>query len=123
MAAAELLCPECGTPYEQGDFQCTNCELILDVDAAQASLIAAQQAVKQATIDTAKRIGTYDISVRPGADCCSLLVAKHPKTSSTPVMLDRKRASDLFNGRVVMGNPARGVTRRGLCWRWRLPAA
>lgn len=40
-------------------------------------------AVKRDTIATAQRIGTYDISVRPGQDCCGLMVARHPRTSST----------------------------------------
>jgi len=34
---------------------------------------------KQAIIDTAKKIETYDISVRPYDDCCTLFVAKHPE--------------------------------------------
>lgn len=40
-------------------------------------------AVKKDTIAEAQRIGTYEISVRPGEDCCGLLVAKHPRTSCT----------------------------------------
>ena len=28
----------------------------------------------------AKKIGTYDVSVEPYEDCCSLLIAKHPET-------------------------------------------
>ena len=35
---------------------------------------------KQETIDIAEKIGTYDISILPYADCCSYLVAKHPQT-------------------------------------------
>jgi tRNA uracil 4-sulfurtransferase len=30
----------------------------------------------------ARRLGTYDVSVRPHEDCCSFLVARHPATSS-----------------------------------------
>lgn len=40
-------------------------------------------ATKRETIDTARRIGTYEISVRPGEDCCGLLVARHPRTVTT----------------------------------------
>ncbi len=31
-------------------------------------------------VDLAKRIGTYEISIRPHEDCCSFMVAKHPST-------------------------------------------
>lgn len=36
---------------------------------------------KSETIAIAQRIGTYGISIGPGADCCGLLVAKHPRTN------------------------------------------
>jgi thiamine biosynthesis protein ThiI len=38
---------------------------------------------KMDTVAAAQRIGTYEISVRPGEDCCGLLVAKHPATAAT----------------------------------------
>lgn len=31
-------------------------------------------------VDIARRIGTYDISIQPDQDCCSLFVPKHPET-------------------------------------------
>lgn len=31
----------------------------------------------------ARDIGTYDISIRPYADCCSYLIARHPQTRAT----------------------------------------
>jgi len=34
-------------------------------------------------IDAARRIGTYDISILPDQDCCSLFVPKHPETKAT----------------------------------------
>ena len=40
--------------------------------------------LKRDTIDLARRIGTFEISTRPGDDCCSLLVARHPRTTSDP---------------------------------------
>lgn len=39
---------------------------------------------KSETIALARRIGTYDISIRSHADCCSLFVAKHPATRARP---------------------------------------
>jgi thiamine biosynthesis protein ThiI len=35
---------------------------------------------KNEIIDVARRIGTYDISIQPDEDCCSLFVPKHPET-------------------------------------------
>jgi thiamine biosynthesis protein ThiI len=39
--------------------------------------------LKQEAVDRAKAIGTYDVSIRPGEDCCGLLVARHPRTRAT----------------------------------------
>jgi thiamine biosynthesis protein ThiI len=38
---------------------------------------------KVETIDLARRIGTYDISITPHDDCCSLFVPKHPQTKAS----------------------------------------
>ena len=35
---------------------------------------------KQEIINLAKKIGTFDISIRPYEDCCTIFVAKHPET-------------------------------------------
>ncbi len=35
---------------------------------------------KQEIINTAKKIGTYDISVKPYEDCCALVAERHPST-------------------------------------------
>ena len=38
---------------------------------------------KQEIVDIArKRVGTFDISVRPYEDCCTIFVAKHPETKT-----------------------------------------
>lgn len=37
---------------------------------------------KREIMDIARKIGTYEISIEPYADCCSLLVARHPETKS-----------------------------------------
>lgn len=37
---------------------------------------------KSEIIAIAKEIGTYDISIQPFQDCCSLFVPKHPKTNA-----------------------------------------
>lgn len=35
---------------------------------------------KQEIVDEARELGTYEISIRPYADCCTLFVPKHPTT-------------------------------------------
>ncbi len=35
---------------------------------------------KQDIVDIAKKIGTFDISIRPYEDCCTVFVPKHPET-------------------------------------------
>lgn len=35
---------------------------------------------KQEIIDIARKIGTFEISIRPFEDCCTIFVAKHPET-------------------------------------------
>ncbi len=40
-------------------------------------------------IDQARAIGTYEISIEPDEDCCSLFVPAHPILRSTPVSAER----------------------------------
>ncbi len=39
---------------------------------------------KTEIVERARRIGTYEISIRPHVDCCSFLIAPHPETRSRP---------------------------------------
>lgn len=39
---------------------------------------------KEEIITAARRIGTYDISIEPYEDCCSLFVPRHPETHANP---------------------------------------
>lgn len=47
---------------------------------------------KEETIRIAKAIGTYEISIRPAEDCCSLFVPKHPATRARPEEVAREEA-------------------------------
>ncbi len=47
---------------------------------------------KSEIVALARRIGTFEISIRPHADCCSFLLARHPATRSTPAELDEMEA-------------------------------
>jgi thiamine biosynthesis protein ThiI len=48
----------------------------------------------------ARGIGTYEISIQPDQDCCSLFVPRHPATRATPEEIDRAELS-LDIGRLV----------------------
>ncbi|GIW72593.1 MAG: putative tRNA sulfurtransferase [Planctomycetota bacterium] len=45
---------------------------------------------KEETIALARRLGTYEISTRPAADCCSLFVPRHPRTRTSPEQAERQ---------------------------------
>jgi thiamine biosynthesis protein ThiI len=43
-------------------------------------------------VEVARRIGTYDISIQPDQDCCSLFVPKHPETKANLEDVERSEA-------------------------------
>ncbi len=43
-------------------------------------------------IEVARRIGTYDISIQPDQDCCSLFVPKHPETKANLTEVENSEA-------------------------------
>lgn len=47
---------------------------------------------KDDIIEVAKKIGTFEISIRPHEDCCTLFVPKNPATKSRPEDLDKEEA-------------------------------
>jgi len=51
---------------------------------------------KEEIMDCARRIGTYDISIMPDQDCCSLFVPRHPETMSSIAQVEgAERGLDL----------------------------
>ena len=38
---------------------------------------------KEEIIDISKKIGTYETSIMPYPDCCSFMIADHPKTKAS----------------------------------------
>ncbi len=51
---------------------------------------------KDEIIEEARRLGTYEISIEPDQDCCTLFVPRHPVTSSTADEADdAERALDI----------------------------
>jgi len=43
-------------------------------------------------VDIARRIGTYDISILPDQDCCSLFVPKHPETKADLIEIEHSES-------------------------------
>jgi len=65
-------------------------------------------------VDIARRIGTYDISIQPDQDCCSLFVPKHPETkarleaiedSESRMQLDDVLAESMRTAEVLLQYP------------------
>jgi len=51
---------------------------------------------KQEIVDIAKKIGTYDISIRPYSDCCTYMVSKYPEThAKLENVLEIEKAFDI----------------------------
>ncbi len=44
---------------------------------------------KQEIIDISRELGTYDISIRPYEDCCTIFVAKHPETKPKKSIIEK----------------------------------
>ena len=44
---------------------------------------------KQEIVDIARKIGTFDISIRPYEDCCTIFVAKHPETKPKTSVINK----------------------------------
>ena len=52
---------------------------------------------KQEIINIGTKIGTYDISIRPYEDCCTIFVAKHPQIKPRLNVIERieRKLTDL----------------------------
>ncbi len=44
---------------------------------------------KQEIVDLAKKIGTFEISIRPYEDCCTIFVPKHPETKPKKSIIEK----------------------------------
>ena len=58
---------------------------------------------KQEIIDVAEKIDTYETSILPFEDCCTIFVAKHPvtKPSLNVIHNDEKKHEETVDGRTV----------------------
>ena len=50
---------------------------------------------KQQIVDIARQIGTFDISIRPYEDCCTVFVAKHPETKPKKSIIEKMERTRL----------------------------
>ncbi len=57
---------------------------------------------KEEIVHQAQSIGTYEISIQPDEDCCSLFTPKHPATASTPREVEAAEALLDVSGLVEM---------------------
>jgi fructose/tagatose bisphosphate aldolase/7-cyano-7-deazaguanine synthase in queuosine biosynthesis len=57
---------------------------------------------KDEVVADARRIGTYDISIRPDEDCCSLFTPRHPLTRARADEVDAAEASLSIAGLIEM---------------------
>jgi thiamine biosynthesis protein ThiI len=48
---------------------------------------------KEEIIQTARRIGTFPVSILPDVDCCSLFVPKHPETRARAAAIEEMEAA------------------------------
>lgn len=53
-------------------------------------------------MDIAREIGTYETSILPYEDCCTIFVPKHPKTK--PRLIDIERSETLLNKEELIAN-------------------
>jgi tRNA uracil 4-sulfurtransferase len=67
---------------------------------------------KAEIVALARRIGTYDVSIRPHDDCCSFLNSPHPETKSSPAQLDRLEQG--LDWPALVAEALSGATRQGI---------
>ena len=51
---------------------------------------------KQEIVEISEKIGTYETSIQPYEDCCTIFVAKHPVTK--PILADIERSEEKLEG-------------------------
>ncbi|MBM4396372.1 MAG: tRNA 4-thiouridine(8) synthase ThiI [Deltaproteobacteria bacterium] len=62
---------------------------------------------KMETVALARRIGTYETSIRPGEDCCSLFVPDHPETAGRVARL--REVESRFDVEAMVAAALKGV--------------
>ncbi len=63
---------------------------------------------KKEIIDISYKIGTFDISIEPYEDCCTVFTPRHPKTR--PVLADVEAAQSAFDFEPLIQEALEGIT-------------
>ena len=63
---------------------------------------------KKEIVDIAYKIGTFDISIEPYEDCCTVFTPKHPKTK--PVLEEVEKAQNAFNFEPLIEEAVSGIS-------------
>ncbi|MEK7704992.1 MAG: tRNA uracil 4-sulfurtransferase ThiI [Myxococcota bacterium] len=71
---------------------------------------------KQEIVDEAKRLGSYDISVLPDEDCCSLFIPRHPETHARLEAVEADEAK--LDGDALCADAIARAERHELCAPW-----
>lgn len=58
-------------------------------------------------MDIAREIGTYDISILPYEDCCTIFVPKHPKTK--PRLQDIEKSEEALDIKALIDDAVNNV--------------
>ena len=117
---AERLAEEVGTAAlvtgdALGQVASQTMENLATVDAAAPSVRILRPLIgmdKQEIVDTARRIGTYEISTRKYQDCCVLFQPRTPATRSTVEQVERAEAEldvDALVGKALAGVETRKI--------------
>ncbi len=79
-------------------------------DAAEPPVLSPLIAMnKMDIVKIAQRIGTFEASILPGADCCGLLIARHPSTGTTAKRLREAEQDYDLDGLVAAALDGREV--------------
>ena len=72
---------------------------------------------KTEIVGIARRIGTFDISIEPYEDCCTIFTPKHPRTKPNLAIVEKEEAKlvvqDLIDA-CVQGATYRKISRNGV---------
>lgn len=63
---------------------------------------------KKEIVDISYRIGTFDISIEPYEDCCTVFTPKHPKTQ--PTLDEVKKAQAMFDFEPLIEKAVNGIS-------------
>ncbi len=103
LRSAELTALETGslalvTGDSIGQVASQTMEAINAIDSAASSMPVLRPLCamdKQDIVDIARKIGTYDISIRPYEDCCTVFVPKHPETKPKKSIIEKMEKTKL----------------------------